>query len=89
MHLLQPTETLLTLEHFSILIRNDMTNFVYFSSPHRIFDGAFINPYQYGLYSNLIGMGGGRHVFFNFDTGGPPIVRILGPRGTVLFKKPY
>ena len=25
------------------------------------------NPYQYGLYSNLIGMGGGRHVFFNFD----------------------
>ena len=22
-------------------------------------------------------------------TGGPPIVRILGPRGTVLFKKPY
>ena len=28
---------------------------------------CFINPYQYGLYSNLIGMGGGRHVFFNFD----------------------
>ena len=26
-----------------------------------------LNPYQYGLYSNLIGMGGGRHVFFNFD----------------------
>ena len=28
---------------------------------------SLFSPYQYGLNSNLIGMGGGRHVFFNFD----------------------